>query len=285
MKKILFALITTFTTLTGFSQSGTHPYGPLPYRELDQTIGETYIVLLTGNNSFPESDVIKKADEPRKPVLFKDLIGKKMKLMSIEGRKGNFKDSLGVDYTCSIIDNTFPEIAPLKDIEDARSLLVGKTLWLNKDKAFASALPNGILSNEIELNRFEPVKIISVSTGTNNNRPVILKFKTAKGKEAVLKADVSGTNTDHDPQYVFNNIFFTQDPKTIYHFTPAIWEAVKNMSTPKGMPADAFELVIGKPDHINSSQVGHTSRQQWVYGKDNKLFFYFENGKYTGNHN
>ncbi|GAB2692466.1 hypothetical protein GCM10027037_14780 [Mucilaginibacter koreensis] len=260
-------------------------YGPLPYRELKKTIGETYIVLPTGGYSSPVSYVIHKADEPRKPILFKELIGKKMKLLSIDDRNGHFQDSLGVEYLCFISDGSFPEIAPLKDIEDAKNLLVGKTLWLNKDKASASASSERILSGEVELNRFEPVKVVAVSMGGNNNFPVIITFKTRTGKQAVMMADISGTNTQHMSGYLFNNIFFTQDPKTLYHFTPAIWEAVKNMSTPKGMPADAFELVIGKPDHINSSQVGHTSRQQWVYGKDNKLFFYFENGKYTGNRN
>jgi hypothetical protein len=285
MKKIVLALIVTFTTLTGFSQTGTYPYGPLPYREPKETIGETYIVLPYYDSKYPESDVIKRADKPRKAIMLKELIGRKFKLMSIDDDNGHFQDSSGTEYLCLITNSTFAEIAPLKDIEDARNLFAGKTLWLNTDKAFASISPDGTMSDEIELNRFEPVTVTSVLIGNGNNCPVTFKFKTAKGKEAVVRVDVSGTNTNHDANYAFNNLFFTQDPKTLYHFTPAVWQAVKNMSTPKGMPEDAFELVMGKPNHIHSSQVGHTSHQQWVYGHDFQRFYYFENGKYTGNHN
>jgi hypothetical protein len=287
MKRLCIFILASLSFISAQGQS-TRPnntYGPLPYRELKETVGETYIVLLTGGDSSPVSYQISKANEPRKLVLFKDLVGKKLKLMSIDKDNGHFQDSLGTEYLCHISDNTFGDIAPLKDIEDARNLFAGKTLWLNKDNASASASSDGTLSGKIELNRFEPVKVMSVSMSNNSDCPVIIKFRTAKGKEAVLKADVSGTNTEHDPEYAFNNLFFTQDPKTIFHFTPAIWQAVMNMSTPKGMPEDAFELVMGKPDHINSSQVGHTSHQQWVYGHDTQRFYYFENGKYTGNHN
>jgi hypothetical protein len=177
----------------------------------------------------------------------------------------------------------FGDMTLASDLEDARKLLLNKTLWTN-DNIYRTGDPYAPIGarHEISVNRFDPVTVVNVLPGMTNTRSIIVVAKTLKGEIIYQQLTVSGTNSDMQPTFAFDTFFFMEDPKLKYHFTPEVWKYVKIKVPTLGMPTQAVMLCEGPPKAINHSYNGNTSTDQWVYGDSSySRYFYFTNGKLT----
>jgi hypothetical protein len=256
------------------------------YRSLEQTIGEKYIILSDMSQQQEDYDFISKASTPNNGLPYGEGHGKVFKLTSIDDKNGHFVDSAGVEYLVRLENRyQFYSIASFSDFNDAVKLFLGKNLWMNADKLYGGRTlidekKYGIKS-DITGVRFAQVTVIDILPFGIDDLPLVFVLKTAKGEVGYTFVNVSGTNALRKNENLFENIFFAQNPKTLYHFTAAVWKMIETRDVKIGMPAQAVELVMGRPDARHNTKTATTFREQWVYGTTNPSYYYFENGKLT----
>jgi hypothetical protein len=305
MKKILLATIIILTAATTFGQNGSgyirsgsigkvqpaaseaqkneFPYGPVKYRTLEETIGETYLVLPLskydldyGYFNLYEGDT---TNDPNRLSKEKG-DGLLITLASLQNDIAHFIDSSGKKYAAKLIDASISDVVPVYDIEQSRKLFLNKTLWMKRGFLFTYDDATGDYG-KITGTHLDPVKVIDIVGGANQAFPVRFIVKTAEGETGFADVIVSGTNADliDLKEYSFDKIFFAEDPHKTYHFTPKVWQMVKEYDTPIGIPMEAFKLVKGTPNAVNTLRTAKSVRQQWIYNTIPRSYYYFENGK------
>lgn len=271
--------------LKGYSQTktitGPLTYGPVPYRTLEQTIGEDYVVLPMDQFEKKSGyDVLKLAKEPNTDITDSTLSGKQLRLIAIDTKKtAHLKDSNGLEYLCDLHNGCYNDLAPVYDINEAKKKIFQKTIWLNNN-----GVPTGKLNatgNKLIFvgERLDPLKVIGIELSDLSDCPVKFILQTAKGEVGYLPVDVSGTNTDR--RFIFEKYFFERDPKLIYNFTPQEWHYIKAGLPQIGMSTQAVRLCIGPPNDINRTVAGKNVTEQYVYGFNKFSYYYFTNGKLT----
>ncbi|MCD8740384.1 hypothetical protein LT679_07200 [Mucilaginibacter roseus] len=259
--------------------------GPLRYRTLKETIGETYVVLPLDIDDMKSGYAFLANVTTGEKRAIASTAGKHLKLLSIDDdfKYGNFVDSVGMQYQAKTsLLKLFYQVAPAKDIEDARQLLLNKKLWINF-LFLKTGNPydwRGALIG-IENVRFEPVTVINVSPSTTNGAPVLLTLKTDKGIIGYSFVDVSGTNTDHDPVAYFKNNFFTKDPQTIYKYPAAVWKNIKAGKVTLGMTEEQVTLIKGEPERVNVVKTGGKVYRDMIYMEPKYQSYLLLNGKVT----
>lgn len=273
MKNIIFTVLSIVLSVTAFAQSPK--YGPVPYKDLKETIGEIYLVPKLSAYMAMDGYSIKKVSEPGKVLYNADIADKKLTLVAINDEVVHFKDSLGTLYTDDVFEGTLFDLCLVSDIENARKLFLNKKLWLNKPYIIIN--PDSIRSdkNKVSNIRFEPVTVFNVTAGTGDCASVRFWVKTDKNESGFLDMSVSGTNAGFKQEYFFDKFFFTEDPKLKYHFSPATWQNLKKGNIDLGMEKDAVLLAIGMPTDMNNS-TATDGLDQWVYSTQ---YLYFRNNK------
>ncbi len=285
MKNVLIISVALLSIFKCYGQTktvtGPLTYGPVPYRTLEQTIGEDYIVLKqNGTEKKYGFSWIKKADDDDFPYL-KDstLVGKTLKLVQIDkNRTAQLIDGSSVRYRCKLVEDRYGDIAPLYDVSEAKKKFFQKTLWYNHD--WIKSIPN-VTNNKNALKnlRFEPMRVIDVEFSDLSDCPVRFILETFTGEKGYMDVDVSGTNTDR--KFIFERFFFEQDPKLLYNFTPQEWHCIKAGLPQIGMSTQAVRLCLGPPNDINRTVAGKNVTEQYVYGFNKFSYYYFTNGKLT----
>ncbi|MCC8409785.1 hypothetical protein LJ707_12670 [Mucilaginibacter sp. UR6-1] len=302
MQKIILITLTTLFINTAFGQNNSYIksgsigktpqekpaqkedkflYGPVKYRELSETVGEKYVVVplmkrfAADGYTYLSTGTVFDRD---KKVLETEGEGKILILKSLDNEYAHFKDSVGMDYTSQLFEGSIKDIVPVYDIDQARKLFLGKTLWLNQDQIYTFDQEKQSYT-PIKNLRFEPVLVTDIVISYLSSVPARFIVKTKNGEVGLTDVLVSGTNSA--PEFLFTrrftNIFFTKDPKLTYKFTPAMWAKIKAGVTEIGMTEDQVKLSRGFPDKINRS-TGAGTADQWIYGES---YLYFRNGKLT----
>ncbi|NCD70788.1 hypothetical protein [Mucilaginibacter agri] len=295
MKNLILTITLALTTTFAFCQTqktnaADKPYFPpptrddnpvpqyIPYRDLRGTIGEQYLVLALYAPSQTYNN-FHNADQPGIDLSSREMAGKKLTLITVLKSGSVFlKDSAGINYTLNISDGIIPYVIPYADIDKARSLYLHQTLWL---KSHAFKVSQGNQYRYIGL--YEPVTVINIEPGTSST-PVKFTLKTSKGETGILSVNISGTNvagnsTTIDAEYKkheFSEIFYTENPRSAYSLSPAMWKIVEKGDIYIGMPAKALKVIIGPPNRINTATTAYGDHEQWVYG--NSSYYYIEKG-------
>ncbi|RYY36799.1 MAG: hypothetical protein EOP46_05060 [Sphingobacteriaceae bacterium] len=299
MKKNILLLALVFSTVAAFCQNNNYLhngaigspqskdtvkkdakflYGPVKFRELKETVGETYIVLPLPQWVKKYGYSIYKGEiSNNRNIDTLEGPGKLFILREIDDNVARFRDSKDELYTIELLKGYIPGVAPVYDIDEARKLFLNKTLWMNQD--FIKIQDAEGKEQEVKGLRFEPVKVVNVVGSERSVHPIRFIVQTPKNETGFADVIVSGTNYNlqYLLQYMFENIFYTKDPKITYKFTPAMWAKIKNHEVEIGMTKDQVFLSRGRPTKVNNSTGGGGMADQWVYG-DN-TYFYFRNGK------
>jgi hypothetical protein len=106
-------------------------------------------------------------------------------------------------------------IAPVADIERARAVWLGKTLWYKKawfesyDEVTGAVRP-------VYLKKNARVKVVDIVAGWSHDEPVRFRLRTSDGKQGHTDIAWSGTNSCHHARVhadTFESSFFPRDPR------------------------------------------------------------------------
>ncbi|MEW6304967.1 MAG: hypothetical protein AB1705_15945 [Verrucomicrobiota bacterium] len=175
------------------------------------------------------------------------------------------------------IPRTFPYLVLKRDIEEARRLYQGQTLWLNQRRVFTYNPTDDKVDVEV-LPKLDPVLVQRVVLGTLQN-PVRFIFADKNDKTHYLDVAMSLTDSDGADVRLFADTFLTFSPRERFKWPASVFEAISNEKVHVGMTADQVLLAWGKPRarHRASSAEGTTER--WVYEQQT---VYISNGICTG---
>ena len=182
----------------------------------------------------------------------------------------------------NIIDNESQKcifnLVYMGDIDIARKLLIGKTLYLKKEIDLVSDA--GYQNSSL---KYCPVKVINIGAGTRQNEPVKIIYEYHR-KEYYVCLNLSYTNfyyTDYqldkyDDENFYNIFSFTNPRKKYLNISPVNWDFICRSKVRIGMSKQECKLSWGEPVDINISLGKWGKHEQWVYGSNSYL--YFDNG-------
>lgn len=185
------------------------------------------------------------------------------------------------------------DVAPVSDLETARSLYRGKTLWLVSDHLSTydaakdvsdspAALALHSAFQQVKIKQYSPVRVLDVVPGWYASAPVrfIVQDEASKapgyqasGYQASGYVDVhmSDTNVPKPLQAVsrFRDVFLESDPRAAYPWPAKVWAAIESKEVFDGMTAAQVQMSWGVPKAIRQGSGGQT--EQWVYGVNYRL--------------
>lgn len=175
------------------------------------------------------------------------------------------------------------DVAPVSDLETARTLYRGKTLWLASDHVNTydaakdlSDSPAALALHEafqqVKIKQYSPVHVLDVVPGWYASAPVRFIVQ-AEGSPATGYVDVhmSDTNVPKDLQAVsrFRDVFLEADPRAAYPWPAKVWEAIEDKKVFDGMTAPQVQMSWGVPKAIR--RAGGDQTEQWIYGANYRL--------------
>lgn len=175
---------------------------------------------------------------------------------------------------------TVDGIAPLRDLEYARTRWKGKTLWL-QDASLATWDESSQEHGSVKLKKYSPVVVEDVVAGWYNHEPIRLILKTEKNEIGFQDVNVTGTNIGISLRKYrqFADTFLEQDPRADRNWPSEIWNAIENAKVAVGMTSEQARMSWGKPKSVNRTVTSRGAEEQWVYGSS--TYLYIQEGKVT----
>ena len=186
----------------------------------------------------------------------------------------------GEKLSATAYSQSIRDIAPVADIDSARSRWLDKTLWYKKkDIVLYDEEKDEFLS--IKVKKFTPLKVVDIVAGWYDHQPVRFILQTPNGDEGFIDINLSGTNVSDilRDNSKFDEAFLTKDPRKIFNWSEKVWNAIEEEKVFVGMTSEQAKLSWGNPKSINRTHTGTSIHEQWVYGSGNYL--YFEDGVLT----
>lgn len=179
------------------------------------------------------------------------------------------------------VGNSIEGIAYLKDVDTAKKMLLGKTLYAMVNSGYYDVEDGKMRVAKIK--KFAPYIVQSIGVG-NSECPVKIIAKNTDGTEIAFLVAFSGVNKPYcgfiNGNGYFYDVFMFLNPKLKYKNIPSsIWNLIMNGRVQRGMTKEQCRLSWGNPENINVTTGSFGTHEQWVYGLDSYL--YFENGKLT----
>ncbi len=224
-------------------------YAPLRYEEY---AGKIVRVVGIGRGNLPGGDHVDEADlqmEENKKIIHGD-----------------------IDQGC------MNDVAPASDLENARKLYLGKTLWLSRDHLTSydpekdtSDAPGSPALYEafqrVSIKQFSPVKVLDIVPGWYSSVPtrfIVQEEGGAAAAQGYVDVHMSDTNVPDDLKAMdrFQDAFSEVDPRTKYGWPPKVWAALENKQVFAGMTAQQVRMSWGAPKVQTVNQNG---AEQWTY--------------------
>lgn len=191
-----------------------------------------------------------------------------------------FRADDGTTVRAKMYSGSINGIAPVRDLEFARSRWLGKTLWIRGNELGTWNEQTDEFGS-VKVRKCSPVEVQDVVAAFFDHEPVRLILKTPDGRVGFYDLALSGTNVSPILRKFahFDDAFFERDPHTTYTWPKNVWDAIENGKVFIGMSADQATLSWGKPKEVNRTVTARGAEEQWVYGDSN--FLYVNNGKVT----
>lgn len=236
---------------------------------------------------YQDSD--KDTDQEYAPLRYEDYAGRIVRVVGI-GR-GNLLNGDHVDEADlqlvgdkkiihgDIDHGCMTDAAPASDLETARKLYLGKTLWLSSDhlntydpEKDTSDAPTSPAWHEAfqkaAIKQFSPVKVLDIVPGWYASAPirfVVQDESETEDAQGYVDVHMSDTNVPDALKAVdrFQDTFSESDPRTKFPWTPRVWAALENKQIFLGMTAPQVRMSWGAPKEIQ--KMGQDNAEQWVY--------------------
>lgn len=193
--------------------------------------------------------------------------------------KVTFRTEGGKVLRATVYGDAVDGIAPLRDLEYARSKWQGKTLWV-RGKGIVTWNEATEDFGSVYFKKYSPVEVQDIVLGWTEHTPIRLILKAPDGEIGFLDVNVSGTNISRQLQRFgrFEDTFFETDPRVTYKWSEEVWSAIENEKVFIGMAAEQAQMSWGKPKEINRIVTERGAEEQWVYGNS---YLYASNGMVT----
>ena len=157
-----------------------------------------------------------------------------------------FRTDNGKTIRAKAFDESIYGIAPLRDLEYARSNWVGQTLWL-RDKSLLTWDESNEKFGSINLKKYSPVTVEDVVAGSDNHAPIRLILRTGKGETGFRDVNVTGTNISELLRRYnqFADEFLEQDPRRTKDWSSEIWSAIESAKVAIGMTSEQARMSWG----------------------------------------
>jgi hypothetical protein len=157
-------------------------------------------------------------------------------------------EDTGEKIVAEAVRNHVEGIAPISDLENARTIYVGKTLWYKKDILESYNQE----TDKVDYLPLEatpsPVKVIDVVAGQDENHPARFIVETSSGGKGYVDISVGGTNADETLRSynTFDKFFLTENPykDSIVALERPIPQGKFKISTKYDRFADTTEAVL-----------------------------------------
>ncbi|WP_342648540.1 hypothetical protein [Mucilaginibacter sp. CSA2-8R] len=194
-------------------------YGPLHFKTLTQCIGQKFICLPKPImlQRFGYSSLRTKKG-PLNSVNYQDYVFKLLTLTGFEDDYAVFLNDrnkkMYINFLGDVNYTMLPGVAPVAEIDSARSMYLGKTLWLKTD--FLNLYnPDTDEFSKIHATKLSPVKVVEVLAGYLEYQPVMFTLETEDHRRGFIACSLSGTNLTQSlaESCSFNSYFFETDPR------------------------------------------------------------------------
>ncbi len=226
MKKyllLLFCLVLGLPRITVGQTTATNDrtkkYGPLHYRSLTECIGQQFICLPKPVRLQPFGySNLRTRKGPLNGVGYNDYALQFLTLAGFEDDYAVFINIRSKKIYCRFsgdISNTKLEsVAPVAEIDSARSLYLGKTLWVKQDFMYKYDPDTDRLS-KMPITKWSPVTVVEVLAGFFEYEPVMFTLETEDHRRGYIACTLSGTNLTESlaRSCSFNNYFSETDPR------------------------------------------------------------------------
>ena len=175
--------------------------------------------------------------------------------------------------------NCIDGLVPLDDVDKAKELLVGKTLYTLSNRGFKDTEKGARFTT---VKKLAPYVVDLVGVG-DIDASVKIIATDIDGNKAVFYVIFSGTNADSYAPILTNGYFYDvfsfANPRLKYSWiSDEYWNLIMDSKVRIGMDDKSCRLSWGEPKKINKTTGSFGVHEQWVYENS---YLYFENGKLT----
>lgn len=258
----------------------------VPFRPITQWVGERFIFLPStkGLRKYGYQSISVGKGDFGHPT-YQEMVGRTAEVIEVQKKVGvhivtlRMQDS-GQTYSAEAITESIRGIAPLADLQAARTSWKGKTVWY-KDNMLHTYDEEKDTFYEPFIKRMRPVTIVDVVASWDEYRPVRIVIRFEPGEEGFVDVNVSGTNvpTILRDMHTFDEHFFSQNPRMLYPWPKEVWGAIEESKLVVGMNAEQVRLSRGRPKDISRTESAMGKSEHWTYHTGESL--YFENDRLT----
>jgi len=242
-----------------------------PYRPIGSWVDKKFIFL-----PGPKASEGSQYEDFTSKLIRKNFQGKIIKVISVSEFGGRTHlefevEETGERHRARTLPNkeTIKGLALVEDLENARREWGGKMLWC-RQIMLATYDEGNDLAGNIQIKRYEAVKVIDVQPGWDEEKPVRFLLETADGKHGFLDINLSGTNVFNEVRHLhrFENSFFIEDPKKLYKWSSETWRMIETGRILAGMTMEQVKMSWGEPEKITRTETA----ENWIYQTGTLIF-------------
>ena len=148
-----------------------------------------------------------------------------------------------------------PSLVDMDDVAMARSLFVGKELYILTQHWY------NMQGEAIEGRHHIAVEITAVEPG-NNVLPLAIHFTDDRGVEAQVY--ITTRSSTHTQMLTFDRLFSYQNPRNTHtEISDEVWVAITESRLLKGMTKNECRLSIGLPAEVSKIPTYNGLKEQW----------------------
>lgn len=171
-----------------------------------------------------------------------------------------------IECTASIIgqDISFDGLGLVKDIILAREAWEGNTYYTRMRQYLTYDAATGE-RGRLDVKKFSPVKVISVSAGFTNIGPVRVVVQTNDGRVGYFEAAYSGTNSSSGYDNTLDTHVQVEDPRKKHKWSKRVWKAIEEWSVFVGMTEAQVKMSLGDPVSVTTRRSKRGEFSIWQY--------------------
>ena len=253
-----------------------------PFRPLDQLVGQRFVFRPMMTAKQQQTGYLG-FDFDYNPD-YREYLGRSIKILSIGGSKYFPKIQVAVEdnlkeFTIITEGGSMNAFVFIPDVEAAKAQWTNATLWYKGDNLICCYQEDADSLALVKVKKLSQVKVVDVGVSWDPTRPIRFTVQTTAGQQGFVDVNVSGTNVSRAVrgQNRFDDLFFSQDPRTLFAWPDSIWSAIRSGNVIVGMTPEQAKMAWGTPKSTGSDG---PDREAWTYASGNTV--HFENGVVTG---